>query len=67
MHLAVMFNHIFKTFILVEYKTTWKENMRDVFGANWPIAWISPLIPSKQDGDGTHYTKPDKSKHQRTI
>lgn len=50
-----------------EYKTTWKENMRDVFGANWPIAWISPLIPSKQDGDGTHYTKPDKSKHQRTI
>nr|CAB3267902.1 probable palmitoyltransferase ZDHHC24 [Phallusia mammillata] len=28
------------------------NNLREAFGINWPIAWISPLIPSPLPGDG---------------
>lgn len=49
--------------LIFEYKTSLPNNMKDVFGSNWPIAWISPLIPSKLSGNGTHYEK--KSTNQR--
>jgi len=47
-----------------EYKTTWVANMRDVFGKNWPVAWLSPVIPSPLDQNGTQYPKPSKTKIQ---
>jgi len=53
--------------LMFDYKKTWVENMREVFGANWPIAWISPVIPSRLDSDGTKYRRPGKSSHPRQI
>lgn len=40
------------------YRTDVMTNIRDTFGSNWPIAWISPFIPSKLPQDGTHYPHP---------
>ncbi|XP_044733059.1 probable palmitoyltransferase ZDHHC24 [Chrysoperla carnea] len=38
-----------------KYDLGFKENLRQVFGERWRIAWLSPIIPSKLPGDGINF------------
>lgn len=37
------------------YDLGWKENIRQVFGDRWRIAWLSPWIPSELPCDGLEF------------
>jgi len=41
------------------------ENIREIYGSNWPIAWISPLIPSPQRSNGAHFPHPKTRRASR--
>lgn len=45
-----------------DYNCGWKENLRQVFGEKWYIAWASPVIPSNMPGDGIDF--PKKAKYE---
>ncbi|XP_044733058.1 probable palmitoyltransferase ZDHHC24 [Chrysoperla carnea] len=38
-----------------KYDLGFKENLRQVFGELWYVAWLSPIIPSKLPGDGINF------------
>ena len=37
------------------YDLGWKENLKQVFGARWYIAWLFPWIDSPLPGDGIDF------------
>ena len=39
----------------MNYKKSLISNLEEIFGQNWKLTWLSPFIPSKLHGDGTHY------------
>ena len=43
----------------LEYNLGLIENIKDVMGTRWYIAWISPFIPSPLPGDGVNFRRRD--------
>ena len=42
---------------ITDYDLGLTENIREIFGQNWKVAWISPWIRSPLPGDGIIFRK----------
>ncbi|KAK3087808.1 hypothetical protein FSP39_010908 [Pinctada imbricata] len=42
-----------------KYDLGWRENLKEIFGTRWYIAWLFPLIDSPMPGDGIEFRTKD--------